>query len=421
MHVLIAGGGIGGLAAALSLHKAGIEVTVFEAVPEIRPLGVGINMLPHAVRELTELGLAEKLEETGIRTRELVYANRHGQQIWQEDRGVHAGYDWPQYSIARGALQMILLDAVRNRLGDRRIVSDHELVDFSQNNDKVTAHFRRRSTGEPIEPVVGDVLIGADGMHSVVRRHFYPDEGDPIWSERVLWRATTEGEPFRSGRSMVMAGHEDQKFVCYPISRDAEKRGRSLINWIAELRIRDRATWRREDWNRTTDVAEFLPRFEDWDFGWIKVPDIIRGAETVYEYPMVDRDPLDRWSFERVTLLGDAAHPMYPIGSNGASQAIIDGRILALKLATIDDPVAALDAYEAERRPPTNRIVLANRGNGPDQVMQLAEERAPGGFDDLDAVIRPDELREITQQYKMVAGFDKDELNQRPSYDPPLF
>lgn len=420
MHVLIVGGGIGGLAAALSLHKAGIEVTVFEAVPEIRPLGVGINMLPHAVRELTELGLAEKLENSGIRTRELVYANRHGQQIWQEDRGVHAGYDWPQYSIARGALQMILLEAVRNRLGDRRIVTDHELVDFSQNNDKVTAHFQRRSTGAALDPVKGDVLIGADGMHSVVRRHFYPEEGDPVWSERVLWRATTEGEPFLSGRSMVMAGHEDQKFVCYPINREAEKRGRSLINWIAELRIRDRATWRREDWNRTTDVAEFLPRFEDWDFGWIKVPDIIRGAETVYEYPMVDRDPLDRWSFERVTLLGDAAHPMYPIGSNGASQAIIDGRILALKLATVDNPVAALNAYEVERRPPTNRIVLANRGNGPDQVMQLAEERAPNGFDDLDAVIRPDELREIARQYKMVAGFDKDELNQRPSYDPPV-
>jgi len=389
-------------------------------VPEIRPLGVGINMLPHAVRELTELGFAEKLEVTGIRTRELVYANRHGQQIWQEDRGVHAGYDWPQYSIARGALQIILLEVARNRLGDGRIVSDHELVDFSQSNDQVTAHFHRRSTDERLDPVVGDVLIGADGMHSVVRHHFYPDEGDPIWSGRVLWRATTEGEPFRSGRSMVMAGHEDQKFVCYPISREAEKQGRSLINWIAELRIRDRATWRREDWNRTTDVADFLPDFEDWDLGWIKVPDIIRGAETVYEYPMVDRDLLDRWSFERVTLLGDAAHPMYPIGSNGASQAIIDGRILALKLATIDDPVAALEAYEAERRPPTNRIVLANRGDDPDQVMQLAEECAPGGFDDLDTVIHPDEFREIAQQYKMVAGFDKDEQSQRPSFDPPV-
>ena len=389
-------------------------------MPEIRPLGVGINMLPHAVRELTELGFAEKLEVTGIRTRELVYANRHGQQIWQEDRGVHAGYDWPQYSIARGALQIILLEVARNRLGDGRIVSDHELVDFSQSNDQVTAHFHRRSTDERLDPVVGDVLIGADAMHSVVRHHFYPDEGDPIWSGRVLWRATTEGEPFRSGRSMVMAGHEDQKFVCYPISREAEKQGRSLINWIAELRIRDRATWRREDWNRTTDVADFLPDFEDWDLGWIKVPDIIRGAETVYEYPMVDRDPLDRWSFERVTLLGDAAHPMYPIRSNGASQAIIDGRILALKLAIIDDPVAALEAYEVERRPLTNRIVLANRGNGPDQVMQLAEERAPGGFDDLYAVIHPDEHRDIAQQYKMVAGFDKDELNQRPSFGPPV-
>ena len=389
-------------------------------MPEIRPLGVGINMLPHAVRELTELGFAEKLEVTGIRTRELVYANRHGQQIWQEDRGVHAGYDWPQYSIARGALQIILLEVARNRLGDGRIVSDHELVDFSQSNDQVTAHFHRRSTDERLDPVVGDVLIGADGMHSVVRHHFYPDEGDPIWSGLVLWRATTEGEPFRSGRSMVMAGHEDQKFVCYPISREAEKQGRSLINWIAELRIRDRATWRREDWNRTTDVADFLPDFEDWDLGWIKVPDIIRGAETVYEYPMVDRDLLDRWSFERVTLLGDAAHPMYPIGSNGASQAIIDGRILALKLATIDDPVAALEAYEAERRPPTNRIVLANRGDDPDQVMQLAEECAPGGFDDLDTVIHPDEFREIAQQYKMVAGFDKDEQSQRPSFDPPV-
>lgn len=419
MHVLIIGGGIGGLATALSLHKAGISATVFEAVPEIRPLGVGINMLPHATRELTELGLADRLEETGIRTRELIYANRHGQQIWQEDRGLHAGYNWPQYSIARGELQMLLLEAARERLGPERIIADRELTGFDEKDGKVTAHFRARSTGEILEPVIGDVLIGADGIHSVVRAHFYPDEGDPVWSERVLWRATTEGEPFLSGRSMVMAGHEDQKFVCYPISRAAEKQGRSLINWIAELWFRDRESWRREDWNRTTDISDFLPGFEDWDFGWIKVPDIIRGARTVYEYPMVDRDPLDRWTFGRVTLLGDAAHPMYPIGSNGASQAIIDGRFLALKLATIDDVGEALAAYEAERRPATNRIVLANRGNGPDQVMQLAEERAPDGFDDLHAVISPEELEATASQYKMIAGFDKDALNERDSYDPP--
>ncbi|MEC7649673.1 MAG: flavin-dependent oxidoreductase, partial [Pseudomonadota bacterium] len=385
MHVLIIGGGIGGLATALSLQKAGIEATVFEAVPEIRPLGVGINMLPHAVREFTELGLQDELAAVGIKTRELVYANRHGQQIWQEDRGLHAGYNWPQFSIARGALQMILLEAARARLGDERIVSDHELTGFDQSGDQVTAHFRQRSTGETLESVTGDVLIAADGIHSVVRHHFYPDEGDPVWSSCVLWRATMEGAPFLSGRSMVMAGHEDQKFVCYPISRAAEREGRSLINWIAELRIHDQTTWRREDWNRTVDTSEFLSKYENWYFTWIKVPDVIRGATTVYEFPMVDRDPLDRWSFGRVTLLGDAAHPMYPIGSNGASQAIIDGRMIALHLATHDDPEAALQAYEAERRPPTNKIVLANRGNGPDQVMQLAEERAPDGFDDLHA------------------------------------
>ena len=420
MHVLIIGGGIGGLATALSLHKAGIEATVFEAVPEIRPLGVGINMLPHAVRELTELGLQDELAAVGIKTRELVYANRHGQQIWQEDRGLHAGYNWPQFSIARGALQMILLEAARARLGDGRIVSDHELMGFEQSGDKVVAHFRQRSTGKTLDTVTGDVLIAADGIHSVVRNHFYPDEGDPVWSGCVLWRATTEGSPFLSGRSMVMAGHEDQKFVCYPISRAAELEGRSLINWIAELRIHDQKTWRREDWNRTVDTSEFLSKFENWDFGWIKVPDIICGATTVYEFPMVDRDPLERWSFGRVTLLGDAAHPMYPIGSNGASQAIIDGRVIALHLATHDDPEAALAAYEAERRPPTNKIVLANRGNGPDQVMQLAEERAPDGFDDLHAVIRLDELAAIAEQYKMVAGFDKDALNERVSLDPPV-
>jgi len=419
MHVLIIGGGIGGLAAALSLHKAGISVTVYEAVPEIRPLGVGINMLPHATRELTELGLQGDLEATGIRTRELVYANRHGQQIWREDRGLHAGYNWPQYSISRGALQMLLYRAAVARLGPENILSDRELVDFSQDDRGVSARFRQRSTGAPLGEVRGDLLIGADGIHSAVRRRLYPDEGEPVWSGRVLWRATTEGAPYLSGRSMVMAGHEDQKFVCYPISREAEKRGRSLINWIAELRFRDRDTWRREDWNRTTSIDDFLPMFEDWDFGWIKVPDIIRGAETVYEYPMVDRDPLARWSFGRVTLLGDAAHPMYPIGSNGASQAIIDGRVLASLLATRDDPLAALRDYDAARRPPTSRIVLANRGNGPDQVMQLAEERAPDGFDDLDAVIRPDELQEIAQRYKMIAGFDKDELNERASLDPP--
>ena len=254
----------------------------------------------------------------------------------------------------------------------------------------------------------------------MVRRHYYPNEGDPVWSGCVLWRATAEGMPFLSGRSMVMVGHEDQKFVCYPISRVAELEERSLIDWISELCINDQNSGRREDWNRTVGTDEFLSKFENWDFGWIKMPDIIRGATTVYEFPIVDHDPIEQWSFGRVKMLGDTAHPMHPIGSNGASQAIIDGRVLALRFATLDDPEAALRAYEEDRRPPTSRIVFANRGNGPDQAMQLAEERAPDVFDGLDEVLAPEELAAIAEQYEMVAGFDKSELSGRASLVPPV-
>jgi 2-polyprenyl-6-methoxyphenol hydroxylase-like FAD-dependent oxidoreductase len=363
MRVMIAGGGIGGLVAALSLHDAGIDATVFEAVGEIRPLGVGINLLPHAVRELSELGLAERLDAVAIRTRELVYVNKFGQTIWREDRGLDAGYRWPQFSIHRGTLQMLLLEAVRARLGADAVRTDRRLVAFEDDGRRVRATFEDR-TGTRHQDEA-DVLIGADGIHSAVRRAFYPEEGAPIWNGAVLWRATTEAEPFLGGRSMVMAGHQVQKFVCYPISGELAQRGRSLVNWIAELRFDPSRGWRREDWNRPGRVEDFLPRFEAWNFGWLDAPSLIRGAAAVYEYPMVDRDPVERWSFGRVTLLGDAAHPMYPIGSNGASQAILDARVLAHRLATSGDPVEALAAYDAERRPGTARIVLANRAKRP--------------------------------------------------------
>ena len=414
MHALIVGGGIGGLTAALSLHDAGISAQVFEAVPEIQPLGVGINVLPHAVRELTELGLEARLSATAIPTAELIYANRHGQQIWQEPRGTAAGYLWPQFSIHRGALQTALLEEAIQRLGALEILTDHRLADFEQSGEGGTARFQR-ADGTMVE-ATADVLIACDGIHSTVRRQFYPDEGDPIWNGNVLWRATTLAKPYLSGRSMVMAGHQAQKFVCYPISRQAEERGEALINWIAEIRFTDRETWRREDWNRRANLADFLPAFEDWDFGWLKVPDIIRGAEEVFEYPMVDRDPVDAWSFGRVTLLGDAAHPMYPIGSNGASQAILDARRLAWHLATEPGVEAGLSAYDAERRPATAKIVLANRLNGPEQAMEMVHERAPNGFDDLSAIISREELAATADHYKALAGFDKDTLNDRESW-----
>lgn len=415
MRVVIVGAGIGGLTLALSLHAAGIEAEVYEAAAEILPLGVGINVLPHAVRELTDLGLAERLADNGVATEALMYANRFGQEIWREPRGRHAGYNWPQYSIHRGVLQLLLFNAVRERLGKGAVRLDHEATGVETGEDGATVRFRSRTTGADLPSARGDVVVAADGIHSALRAQFYPDEGPPIWNRRVLWRGVTEGAPFLGGATMVMAGHQDMKFVCYPIDPKAEGRGTSTINWIAELRFPETVEWRREDWNRKGELADFLPRFETWDFGWLDVPDIIRGASQVYEYPLVDRDPVERWTFGRTTLLGDAAHPMYPIGSNGASQAILDARTLAYELATRDDVDAALAAYEGARRPATSRIVLSNRGNGPEQVMQMAEERAPKGFSHVHDVISREELEATAGEYKKLAGFDREALNSRPS------
>jgi 2-polyprenyl-6-methoxyphenol hydroxylase-like FAD-dependent oxidoreductase len=409
MRVVVVGAGIGGLATALSLHAAGIEVVVVEAVAELKPLGVGINLLPHAVRELTELGLAEALAANGVATEALVYANRHGQEIWREPRGVAAGYRWPQYSIHRGTLQMLLYATVCQRLGAAAVRLGDAAVSAG---DEGTL---RLTSGAMLG---GDVVVAADGIHSALRAQRHPNEGPPIWNRRVLWRGITEAEPYLGGRTMVMAGHASQKFVCYPIDPATSARGRSLINWIAELRFPEGPEWRREDWNRAGRVEDFLPRFEDWRFPWLDVPAIIRGAGQVFEYPMVDRDPLERWTFGRTTLLGDAAHAMYPIGSNGASQAILDARTLAFQLATQPTPEAALAAYEGERRPPTTGLVLANRGEGPERVMQMAEDRAPRGFARVTEVIPQAELEAVAEGYKRVAGFDVEALNARASLSP---
>lgn len=403
--VLVAGGGIGGLVAALSLQAAGFEPVVFEAVPELRPLGVGINLLPHAVRELTELGLGEALAGIGIATRELRYVSAHGQEIWREDRGLAAGYRWPQYSVHRGALQMMLAETCRAR--GIAVHAGHRVLRFEQDGDGVTAHFANADTAK------GDALIGADGIHSAIRRHFAPGEGAPSWQGAILWRATTVAPPFLTGATMVQAGHHNQKFVCYPIGRLAD--GRMLTNWIAEMKVDPAQGFDREDWNREADRNRFLPHYESWDWGWLDVPGLIREAERVLEYPMVDRDPLEGWTDGRVTLLGDAAHPMYPIGSNGASQAILDARQLALHLAREGIPGGLL-AYEEARRPPTARLTLANRALGPDLILEEVHRRAPEGFTDLHAVISRQELEEVSANYKKLAGFDPALLNERESW-----
>ena len=404
LRVLIAGAGIGGLTTGLALHRRGIEVALFESAAEIRPLGVGINLLPHATAELEALGLLDEIAAQGVRTAELCYFNRHGQLIWREPRGVDAGYPVPQISVHRGLLQQTLLRAATARLGSGALRTGCALESFEAcGAARVRARFRPREGGAVFE-VEGDLLVGADGIHSAVRRFFHPDEGPPRWNGQILWRATSRFAPFLGGRSMFMAGSRRRKFVAYPIGAP-DASGRCVVNWIAELDRSAAPPPSREDWNRRGRFEDFAPEFAGWRFPWLDVPSLIAAADEVFEFPMVDRDPLPRWSHGRVTLLGDAAHPMFPIGSNGASQAILDACALADVLAEQPDALAALARYEAKRRPATAEIVRSNRRHGPEIVLDLAEERAPDGFSRVEDVFAPGELEGIASSYKQIAGF----------------
>ena len=414
MTVLIAGGGIGGLTLALSLHQIGVPAKVFESVPALKPLGVGINVLPHAVRELIELGLLDRLDTSGVRTKELAYFSKHGKPIWSEPRGIEAGYKWPQFSIHRGTLQQILLDAAIERLGANNILTSHHLNGWTETSNGVRADFIDKTTGKPAGNHHGALLIAADGIHSAMREKLYPQEGPPIWNGRILWRGITASDAFLSGRTMIMAGHEMLKFVCYPISKEPDSNARFQINWVAERHMPPTYQWRREDYNRTAKLEEFLPWFADWKFDWLDVPGLIRNCLHAYEYPLVDRDPVPQWTFGLTTLMGDAAHPMYPVGSNGASQAILDARVITREILAHGPTHAALAAYETERRPTTTDLVMLNRRNGPEQVMQLVEERAPGGYNVVTDVLSLNELEDIAANYKRVAGFQVEALNAKP-------
>ena len=393
----VVGAGIGGLAAALSLHEIGLQVEVFDSARELRPLGVGINLLPHAVRELGALGLFDELLAHAIAPSTLVYCTKRGQEIWREPRGIAAGYPWPQLSIHRGLLQEVLRVAVTERLGQDAIHLGRRLVRVGGNDRKAVAEF---DEGE----LEADLVVAADGIHSAARAQRYPDEGGFLWNGSLLWRGIAEVNPVLDGRSMIWAGHPEQKFVGYPIA-DLPG-GRQRFNFIAELRRPDSDLGRAEDWNRRGALDDFLPQFKEWDFGWLDVPGIVEAAPETFLFPMVDRNPIPRWTFGRTTLLGNAAHPMYPIGSNGASQAILDARVLAGCLRRHPGDVdEALQRYEAARRPATAAIVQANRGLGPELPMRLVEQRAPDGFADIGDVIAPEEIADVTERYRTTAGF----------------
>ena len=414
LEIAIAGGGIVGLTAALSLHAAGFRPVVYEAVSKPAPLGVGVNLLPHAVRELTELGLLDELLDFGVAIEDLNYLTAGGELVWHEPRGLVAGYNWPQIAIHRGQLQMFLLAKVRERLGADAIRPGQELTGVETVGERARARFVDRGTGKHTA-VEADVLIGADGIHSAVRRQFYPDEGAPRWNGVTLWRSTSPVAAPMGGKAMIWAGRSSQKFVAYPIGKDPET-GQDRLNWICDLKVTDEDTPPPRDWNRLGDRAGFMPRYAGWQWAGVDVPAIINASGPIYEFPMVDRDPLPKWTFGRVTLMGDAAHPMYPIGSNGATQGIIDARVFAWRLAQAVSVDEALHHYEADRRETTARIVLSNRQQGPDRVLDLAAERLEGAAGALDRLLPVAEREAIAQSYKATAGFDPGVLNASPGF-----
>ncbi|WP_428542529.1 flavin-dependent oxidoreductase [Profundibacter sp.] len=413
MTVLIAGAGIAGLTLGLSLHQVGIPFHIYEAVEDIRPLGVGINLQSLATRELFELGLEDALDEVGLRTREVGYFTAQGQEIWREPRGTFAGNTWPQYSIHRGGLQMALLEALIERAGPDVLTMGAAVTGWRDVDSGVEVTLTNRKTDTVIGTAIGDVLIAADGINSVLRAGFYPDEGPAVWGGTMMWRGVTRGPKFLTGRSMAMVGNKACKFVCYPIGDTDD--GGSLINWIADLELPADYDWLSQDWNRTDNRADFAHRFDSWSFDWIDIPKIIAKADGIWEFPMVDRNPLPQWSFGPVTLLGDAAHAMYPIGSNGASQGIIDARVLARELRDHGVGQGALQSYDDIRSKAVNAVVLANRGDGPDKILDIVAERAPDGFDDIETVMPLSERQAFADRYKAVTGMTIEELNKRPA------
>jgi len=411
--VLIAGGGIGGMATALTLHQIGVPCIVFETVPELQPLGVGINLQPNAVRELHDLGFGNDVLDTiGLQAREWALVGRNGNEVYAEPRGLEAGYHWPQYSVHRGQLQMMLYHAVKARLGDNAVQLGQRVVGYRQDANGVTAIVETRDGTQ--REVAGSLLIAADGLHSAVRAQMHPTQPPIQWGGAIMWRGTTPGVPVRTGASFVGVGSLRHRVVFYPITPPDPDTGLATINWIAEITVDNQGGWQHGDWNRRVALEEFIHHFDGWNYSWLDVPAMLRGASEVFEYPMIDRDPVPTWVDGRVALMGDAAHVMYPTGSNGASQAIIDARVLGAAMVAHGVGPAALQAYDQRLCADVSALVLRNRGAGPFGLLNLVDERCGGVFDRIDDVIPAAEREAFMARYKAAAGFAIETLNAAP-------
>ena len=412
-HVLIAGGGIGGLATALTLHQIGVPFTVFEGVRELAPLGVGINIQPNAVRELYDLGIGQDaLDAIGIPAREWALVGLNGNDVYSEPRGLLAGYKWPQYAVHRGKLHMLLARTLMERAGPQAIRLGHKVTGYELNADGSVTAIVQAEGGLLRER--GTLLIGADGIHSAVRAQMHPDQPPINWGGAIMWRGTTIGRPIRTGSSFVGLGTHRHRVVVYPITPADPETGLATINWIAELTVDNSHGWQSSGWFRPAGIEEFAHHFADWTYDWLDVPDLLNRADVIYENPMIDRDPVPTWQDGPVLLVGDAAHAMYPTGSNGASQAIIDARLLGAAMLEHGVSREALAAFDRKLCGPISELVLRNRGAGPFGLLNLVDERCGGTFDDIDDVVPPAERTEFMAKYKAAAGFAIEQLNAAP-------
>lgn len=417
--VIIAGGGIGGLATALTLHQIGVPCVVFEAVREMRPLGVGINMQPNAVRELYDLGFTQAdLDRVGLPAKEWALVGLNGNDIYSEPRGLLAGYHWPQYAVHRGLFHMMLHDAVVQRVGPQAVRLGSRVNGYRNNADGSVTALIEHADGSTSEPR-GALLIGADGIHSAIRAQMHPDQPPIHWGGAIMWRGTTWGKPIRSGASFVGLGTHRERVVFYPISHPDPQTGLSMINWIAEVTLDNSEGWKQSGWFRQVETDDFVRHFDDWVWDWLDVPALLRNAEAVFENPMIDRDPVPTWRDGPVLLLGDAAHAMYPTGSNGGSQAIMDARLLGAAMVEQGATAEALAAFDAKLCGPISQLVLRNRGAGPFGLLNMVDERCGGTFDNIDDVIPPQERAEFMAGYKAAAGFAIETLNKAPQTIAP--
>ena len=411
--VIIAGGGIGGLATALTLHQIGVPCVVYEAAREMKPLGVGINLQPNAVRELYDLGLgAAELDRVGVPAKEWALVGLNGHDIYAEPRGRDAGYDWPQYAVHRGLFHMLLHDTFVARAGADAVKLGARVTGYEKHAGGVTARIEHAdgSTGE----AKGALLIGADGIHSAIRAQMHPDQPPIHWGGALMWRGVTMAKPIRTGSSFVGLGTHRHRMVIYPISHPDPTTGLAMINWIAEITLDASQGWRETGWFRQAEIKDFIHHFEGWTYDWLDVPALLRGAEVAYENPMIDRDPVSTWRDGPVALMGDAAHAMYPTGSNGASQAIVDARTLGACMVEHGANATALAAYDERLCGPISQVILRNRGAGPFGLLNMVDERCGGVFDKIDDVISAKERAEFMAGYKAAAGFAIETLNKAP-------